>query len=269
MNRFAAFAYDSDEEEVVKSVPVPDVPVLVPSKVQAKVAVAVPEFYYPTLKAMMDHTESWGDLCGDSGSIASSVTLSPVDEIDKILAERENERRREYEEELTRGEISVRAQHWSEKIEEVMPTYYKLSELDNNEYADAMTWLYDQGWHIDVEERAFVRAWPANLPPRVWIAPIREFCCGDLSPCKKEKAPKPVKLVQRFCRERGGGVHCGFEGCRFIHEDTIPRVNKPCQFGNTCGKREGCLFIHPDETWVEDMVLTRPVPVPAPAAPSS
>ena len=86
MNRFAAFAYDSDEEEVVVK------PVLVPSKVQAKVAmaVAVPEFYYPTLKAMMDHTESWGDLCGDSGSIASSVTLSPVDE---ILANRENERR--------------------------------------------------------------------------------------------------------------------------------------------------------------------------------
>lgn len=263
MNRFAAFAYDSDEEEevVVK-------PVLVPSKVQAKVAVAVavPEFYYPTLKAMMDHTEAWGDLCGDSGSIASSVTLSPVDE---ILANRENERRCEYEEDLTRGETSLWDQSWSAKIDEVMPTYFKLSELDNYEYADAMTWLYDQGWHIDVEERAFVRAWPANLPPRVWIAPIREFCCGDLSPCKKEKASKPVKLVQRFCRERGGGVHCGYEGCRFIHEDTIPRVNKPCQFGNACGKREGCLFIHPDETWVEGMVLTRPISIPAPAAPSS
>jgi hypothetical protein len=253
MNRFAAFAYDSDSEEEVVVVK----PVLVPSKVQAKAADMGLGFYYPTLKAMMDHTESWGDLCVrvECVSPASSVSISPIDQ---ILASRENDRRCQYEE-LTSREGDVWAQSWSAKMVEVLPMSYDLSRLDNYEYADCMSWLYDQGWHIDVEERNNVRAWPANLPPRVWIAPIREFgCCGDSLCSSPVKVAKPIKVVQRFCRDSRGGVHCGFEGCRFVHEDTLPRTNKPCQFGKECGKREVCLFIHPDETWVEGMVLTRP-----------
>ena len=74
----------------------------------------------------------------------------------------------------------------------------------------------------------------------------------------KKKAPS----VPRFCRAAGT---CTEAGCRYVHGDTIPRVDKPCGFGAACGasdpsglKRSQCLYMHPGETWTEGLVVRRP-----------
>jgi hypothetical protein len=65
--------------------------------------------------------------------------------------------------------------------------------------------------------------------------------------------------VARFCKE---GTACPTAGCRYVHGDTIPRINEPCKFGATCGsgdvaKRATCLRRHPGETWTADLVIKR------------
>lgn len=72
-------------------------------------------------------------------------------------------------------------------------------------------------------------------------------------------APVPVK---RFCRAVGT---CTEAGCRYVHEDTIPKIDRPCGFGAECGasdptglKRSQCLYMHPGETWTADLCIHRP-----------
>ena len=65
--------------------------------------------------------------------------------------------------------------------------------------------------------------------------------------------------VARFCKE---GRACPTAGCRYVHGDTIPRIDEPCKFGATCGsgdaaKRATCLRMHPGETWTADLVVRR------------
>jgi hypothetical protein len=65
--------------------------------------------------------------------------------------------------------------------------------------------------------------------------------------------------VARFCKE---GTACPTAGCRYVHGNTIPRVNEPCKFGAGCGsgdaaKRATCLRMHPGETWTADLVIKR------------
>ena len=90
-------------------------------------------------------------------------------------------------------------------------------------------------------------------------------------------APKPAKVdeplsapgsdvgkrngcpVARFCKEAKA---CPTAGCRYVHGDTIPRVNEPCKFGAGCGsgdaaKRATCLRMHPGETWTPELVIKR------------
>jgi hypothetical protein len=65
--------------------------------------------------------------------------------------------------------------------------------------------------------------------------------------------------VGRFCKE---GTACPTAGCRYVHGDTIPKINEPCRFGEGCGsgdpaKRATCLRMHPGETWTPDLVIHR------------
>jgi len=65
--------------------------------------------------------------------------------------------------------------------------------------------------------------------------------------------------VARFCKE---GTACPTAGCRYVHGNTIPRVNEPCKFGEGCGsgdaaKRATCLRMHPGETWTPELVIKR------------
>jgi len=65
--------------------------------------------------------------------------------------------------------------------------------------------------------------------------------------------------VARFCKE---GRACPTAGCRYVHGDTIPRIDEPCKFGAACGsgdaaKRATCLRMHPGETWTADLVVKR------------
>jgi len=65
--------------------------------------------------------------------------------------------------------------------------------------------------------------------------------------------------VARFCKE---GTACPTAGCRYVHGNTIPRVNEPCKFGAGCGsgdaaKRATCLRMHPGETWTAELVIHR------------
>ena len=65
--------------------------------------------------------------------------------------------------------------------------------------------------------------------------------------------------VARFCKEAKA---CPTAGCRYVHGDTIPRINEPCKFGEGCGsgdaaKRATCLRMHPGETWTPELVIKR------------
>jgi hypothetical protein len=65
--------------------------------------------------------------------------------------------------------------------------------------------------------------------------------------------------VARFCKE---GTACPTAGCRYVHGDTISRINEPCKFGEGCGsgdaaKRATCLRMHPGETWTPELVIKR------------
>lgn len=84
---------------------------------------------------------------------------------------------------------------------------------------------------------------------------------SDGRPARSGPPRKKSTTVPRFCRV---GKSCSEEGCRYVHADTIQRVNRPCGFGADCGKgdatkRAACLYMHPGETWSESLVVHRPV----------
>ena len=64
--------------------------------------------------------------------------------------------------------------------------------------------------------------------------------------------------VPRFCNL---GTKCPKSGCRYVHGDTIPRINATCRFDGNCRgeKRACCLHMHPSEgeKFVKGMVLKR------------
>lgn len=69
---------------------------------------------------------------------------------------------------------------------------------------------------------------------------------------RRDGAPVP-----RFCNL---GTKCPKPGCRYVHGDTIPRINALCRFADTCSgeKRACCLHMHHGEKFVSGMVLKRP-----------
>jgi hypothetical protein len=173
------------------------------------------------------------------------------------------------------------AQHWSASVDCHWSDCYDTSTMSATEWESMMTWLYAVGWDIAHESRRYVRAFPDNQPARVWVAPSRfallaqsddsshsVHCCSkpivQLSAPGSDKGKRKGVPIPRFCKAASA---CQEAGCRYTHGDTIPRVNQVCSFGASCGssdptgvKRTQCLHMHPGETWVEGMVITRPAP---------
>ena len=175
------------------------------------------------------------------------------------------------------------AQPWAEKVELRGSDYLDLSDLTEDEYEAAMSWIYFMGWSVSTyengmadETRLWVVCQPDTLPPRVWVRPNRFEGAAQLlaetAPVPVPvAAPKPRYVIPRFCRDSAGGVACADPACRFAHDDTIPRVNEPCKFGEGCGasdpaKRALCIRMHPGEEWSEDLVIVRPGTEPKPEA---
>jgi hypothetical protein len=73
--------------------------------------------------------------------------------------------------------------------------------------------------------------------------------------------------IAQFCKE---GTSCPTAGCRYVHGDTIPKINEPCKFGAECGagnaaKKAVCLRMHPGEVYHPGMVVQRPESAASPA----
>jgi hypothetical protein len=188
------------------------------------------------LEQAMSSGSSWGDL-EEQQVFRTSPTLEEM--ADRVA------------EEMREQEQSIWNQPWSDRLGTYFADAYDLRDLTEDAYASCMSWLYEKGWNIKQEDRDGVKAYPDNLPPRVWIPVHHE--------CKRKKAPVP-----RFCR---AGVTCVDTECRYVHEDTIQRLNEPCNFGASCGasdpaKRALCIRMHPGETWTSELVVHRPPPQP-------
>lgn len=209
----------------------------------------------------MSTGSSWGDLAlAEEGETPPMRLISPVEwaqrAIDNLAVEE--------------------AEIWAQPFARALCTYYadcyNTQALTDEEYEACLTWLYEKGWSVEVEDRAGFKAFPDNLPPRVWISPLAaRFEMSE--PCGHEhhavpqviSVPRMKKsgVVPRFCRDET----CKEAGCRYVHGDTIPRINEPCNFGAGCGaadpaKRALCIRMHPGEVWVADMVVRRPAPTP-------
>lgn len=162
---------------------------------------------------------------------------------------------------------------WAANLGELVPDVYDTSKLSDVEFENMMAWLYNKGWWVGDFERSWVAFEPDNLPSRYWVPPadllahtgpvkVVRFggCCGGHG--KKKAKGSDTAQILRFCR---AGTACAEEGCRYVHGDTIPRVDRPCAFGASCGatdptgtKRSQCLYMHPGETWSADLVIHRP-----------
>lgn len=138
-------------------------------------------------------------------------------------------------------------QSFSNNLSEHISDVYNISALSKSEYAQFMTWLYAHGWSISDIGKDYVTADEDFGPKRIWYP----------EPEKRKK----TNHVPRFCREDNA---CTDKECRYVHGNTIPKLNKPCAFGSNCGdsdstgdKRKLCIYIHPGETWTATSVVRR------------
>jgi hypothetical protein len=193
------------------------------------------------------------------------------------------------------------AQPWARNVQWLGSDYLDLSALTEDEYVALMTWVYANGWYVPCdtstgtceecyaktekkdcphftgtgkpdESRFHVMCQPDMGPSRAWVRPNRFEIAAQLMTMPVATPapvalPKKVKLavIPRFCVKcAAAGSPEGLPGCKYSHEDTIPRVNEPCKFGDGCGsgdpaKRATCIRMHPGEVWSEDLVICRPV----------
>jgi hypothetical protein len=164
-------------------------------------------------------------------------------------------------------------QRFAINLEEVAQNTYDITGLCHGEWCALMTWLYAAGWIVDPTTETPFRGHcapllvfkPADLPPRIWVEPEECVRISVAPPaCAPTKTEKKPVTIPRFCRS----TCCEDTACRYVHGNTIPRLNEPCGFGAACGasdptgvKRSQCLRIHPGETWTPQLVIHRPVPV--------
>ena len=206
----------------------------------------------------MSSGSSWGDL-EEPMVFGASPSLEELDT--------------RKEKDMRAQEDSIWDQPWSDRLGTYYADAYDLRDMTEGSYEACMTWLYEKGWMILQEDRDGVKAYPDNLPPRVWIAPPSRFeQLGQTGPLKEshshnhegkkdgKKDGKGKGPVPRFCRDQA----CADAGCRYVHGDTMPRLNEPCNFGAACGandpaKRALCIRMHPGETWTTGLVVHRPV----------
>jgi hypothetical protein len=227
------------------------------------------------LKAMDDRASSWGDMMSTGDSISLSEELE--DEEDNSL------------------DHTLMSVWGPEGLVEVMPSFFVTSALSDASFESLMKWLCHTGWDIVDQDRDMIRIdhiehqpsreWGGLVSTPVPVAGIpvagipvagipRDACrrCGthhwsSKTPCPTGDASKLSKPgtdigrregppVMRFCKL---GKACPKAGCRYVHGDTIPRINQPCRFDGTCSgeKRATCLHMHHGETYVKGMVLKR------------
>jgi hypothetical protein len=226
----------------------------------------------------MDRGEvMWGDLLSDKPVVALPVTPAAEEEDDeplRVLWANPSAPLRAKEEEIWQ-------QPFSADLEEYWPETYDTRAMSDADYHALMGWLYSKGWWVDSYDREGVRCWTDNAPARRWdavaMAPEDEHhvrwadeavpkkasaCCGGHGP-RPAPAKKGPVTIPRFCRE--GHACAAGAGCRYVHGDTIPRLNESCAFGAGCGasdptgvKRSQCLRMHPGETWTPELVIRRP-----------
>jgi hypothetical protein len=163
------------------------------------------------------------------------------------------------------------AQPWAEKVELRGSDYLDLSDLTEDEYEAAMSWIYAMGWSVSTyengmadETRLWVVCQPDTLPPRVWVRPNRFEGAAQLL---AETAPVPVPVavararivIPRFCRV---GPDCPLKDttCNFCHADTLACKDEACTFGEKCSaeKRLTCIRTHPGDPHYEGKCIHAP-----------
>ena len=215
-------------------------------------------FNDPLFQAMDRGDVLWGDL------LCEETPLS-VAEFGAVAAAWEAEKAARVQAEVDDSERQGAAlfdQPFASNLDWSFADIYNTTRLTDEEWVACMTWLYDQGWEIVGEDRNGFDGWPADLPPRVWVAPHIPSRFDALSSAPAVRAPRARVTVPRFCRDSRGGVACADPACRYVHADTIPCVDKCCGFDGRCSgdKRLTCIYMHPSEgqTWSADLVVTRP-----------
>lgn len=237
----------------------------------------------PLLEALHSGAKLWGDiLCGGYVPVIATLPVTPPP---ASVRPRSN------------TEEDLWAQPWAARLDEHFGDCYDTRALTDAEWEAMLTWLYAEGWEVQDYDRESVKAYADDMPPRIWVRPPPEedalparglhgkfrgiaetdaddhhdcdcACdCDHAVPLKTLEGRKAT--IPRFCR---AGAECADLECRFVHADTIPRINEPCKFGAECGatdptglKRSQCLRMHPGETWTAEMVIVRPPPPPAAA----
>jgi len=267
-------------------------PVSPPAPAPAPVAQMLTWESDPIMLALSRGDVLWGDLLCDEPAAVDGAPAAAAPYVPRETAEQAEQRRcKEWLAHCDDEEALLWRQPFVENLEMYCSDYYDTRTMSEEHYAAFMSWIYTRGWHLDCEpNRDGCKAVPDNEgQSRVWVPPSRfsamaghshgSGCCSG----HKARAPAPMAApgtdvgrrkgapVPRFCRAAGA---CEDEGCRYVHGDTIPRVNKPCGFGAACGasdptgaKRSQCLFMHPGEEWAEGLTIQRiPAPAPTPTA---
>ena len=256
-------------------------------------AATVASLFDDPLFAAMDRGEvMWGDTLLAERPPASSavgwqplalpVTPPPVEDDEEPLRELWANPQAP----LRAKEADIWEQPFSANLEEYWSDTYDTRAMSDEDFHALMGWLYSKGWNVDSYNREGVRCWPDNASARRWDASAmapeeeRHIRWADEAPKKAnggcghghghgfsrggERVPKPkgAVTIPRFCRE-GHACSAG-AACRYVHGDTIPRVNESCAFGAGCGasdstgvKRSQCLRMHPGEVWTPELVIRR------------
>ena len=245
----------------------------------------------PVFLAMQRGDVLWGDLCYDAERDRAEAAVNRRLQFEEDRA---------LEAHWDAAERALWQQPFARNLETPFGDHFDLSGLSDPEYEAFMRYIYAHGFYVEEFSRTHVYATPSTEEPRDWQAPSRfaglaaeehhhagcshshghpathghsathgARVAGPRAPAAGAMAAPGTDVgrrkgapVPRFCRAAGA---CTEEGCRYVHGDTIPRVNKPCGFGADCGasdptgvKRSQCLFMHPGETWNSSLVIRRP-----------
>ena len=157
------------------------------------------------------------------------------------------------------AEADMWSQSFARNLDVYTSDHYNTRNMTEDEFAEFLSWIMAHGWRVDEPvSRGYVCAEPDTLPARQWNhIVVKETVVAPRQHRKDSNFP-----VARFCRE---GHACAKADCRYVHGDTIARLNRPCQFGQSCGetdptglKRSQCLHMHTGEAWFAGMVIQRP-----------
>lgn len=261
----AAFAADSDDSDAESPAPLTEAE---ESGFAAAAAALAAYTSSAEFRALADGSTSWGDIFMDPLPPAAAAAERAMWARVSALRRAPSPPPPEPVLQLRGTEADFWANDFARNLEMRWWNVYDATDLTDQEYAEMMTWLYDKGWLIEQETRTIVQAQEDDLPPRRWIAGLRD--AQSAAPAQPAPLAAPGTdagrrrgaPVPRFCRAAGA---CQEAGCRYVHGDTIARVNQPCSFGDACGatdptgvKRSQCLRMHPGEVWTEGMVIHRP-----------